>query len=429
MIIHKPVPLFFVPGLLCFAVFLSGCTPKENTQPVKPGPPAAVANALHETKLSTVFLTPEAEQRLGIVVVPVVEKEIKRHRVVGGEVILPPGQSATVTAPFNGTILKPEDEAELTPGMIVRQGQVIYRMLPMLAVEHETLTEVQQVQLAQSRTALKTLQIESQQRIKSAQVELDNAELELERAKQIFGDGAGSRQSVDTNEAKVELARQALQAAQESAGYLEKATLDASTVPLNALEIKSPLTGTLSNFISVPGQTVVQGGLLFNVTNLDSLWIRVPVYVGQLRGIDTGQTATIREFGQADMSKGDTVTPIIAPPSANPAAATVDLFYELKSPEAWIRPGHKVAVTMPLHTDASYRVVPWSAVVFDIYGGGWVCKRTAPQTYIRQRVEVEFVDKTGDEALAVLRRGPEAGAEIVTVGASELFSTEIGGFL
>ena len=413
--ITQPPPSCFVPGLICFALLLPGCKPKENGQSAKPAPPAVVTNAPKEAELSTVVLTPEAEQRLGIVTVPIAEKEIKRHRVIGGEVTLPPGQSAAVTAPFNGTILKPEGATELTPGMIVQEGEIIYRIVPMLTSE--------------ARTSMMSLQIEAQQRIESAQIELENAVLELKRAKQLFEDGAGSQQSVDTNEANVKLAQQALEGAKESARFLGTTTQEAATAPLDILEIKSPLTGTLSNFISVPGQTVVQGGLLFNVTNMDSLWIRVPVYVGQLRDIDTQQPATIREFGQADVSKGNTVTPITAPPSANPTAATVDLFYELKSPEAWIRPGHKVAVMMPLHTNASYRVAPWSAVVFDIYGGSWVYVQTASRTYIRQRVEVEFVDKSGDEPLAVLRSGPEVGAEIVTVGASEIFSTEIGGFL
>ena len=414
---------------LCSLVFfsLSGCFSQSKDAPAKPAPPAVVTNAPKEAALSTVVLSPEAEQRLGVVVVSVVEKDIKRHRMLGGEVVLPPGQSAAVTAPFNGTIMKPETTTELTPGMIVQHGQVVYRILPMLAVEHEALTEVQQVQLTQSRTALATLQIESQQRVKSAQVELENAIIELKRAQHLFEEKAGSKQLVDTNEAKVKLAQQALEAAKEGARYLEKATLDASAMTLEPLDIKAPLTGVLSNFVSVSGQTVVQGGLLFNVTNMDSLWIRVPVYVGQLREIDIGQSATIREFGRTDLSKGETVTPIIAPPSANPTAATVDLFYELKSPEAWIRPGHKVAVTIPLHDNASCRVVPWSAVVFDIYGGSWVYQRTAPQTYIRKRVEVEFVYKAETEYLAILRNGPEVGSEIVTDGAAEIFGTELGG--
>ena len=408
-------------------VILPGCIPAKKEQADKPAPPAVVTNAPKESALSTVVLSPEAEQRLGVVVVPVVENEIQRHRMLGGEVILPPGQSVAVTAPFNGTIAKPENTTELTPGMVVQRGDTVYQILPMLAVEHEALTEVQQVQLAQSRTALMTLQIESQQRIRSAQVELDNAVLELNRAQQLFADQAGSQQQVDANEVKVKLAQQALEAAQESAKYLEKATLDASAISLEPLDIKAPLTGILSNFASIPGQTVVQGSVLFNVTNMDSFWIRVPVYVGQLRDIDTQQPATVREFGQSDLSEGNSVTPIIAPPSANPTAATVDLFYKLKSPETWIRPGHKVAVTMPLNSNASYRVVPWSAVVFDIYGGSWVYQRMAPQTYVRQRVEIEFVDKTESNAFAAYQRGPAIGSEIVTDGAAEIFGTELGG--
>ena len=414
MALHSPHH-FFVLGLFALAVFGVGCVPKANKPPDKPAPAAVVSNAPKESQLSTVVLSPEAEQRLGVVVVPVAEREIKRHRVLGGEVILPPGQSVAVTAPFNGTILKPEGGSEIVPGIIVQQGQTIYRIVPMLAAE--------------ARTSMITSQIEMQQRVESAQIELENASMELKRARQLFEEGAGSQQKIDTNEVTVKLAQQALAAAQESARYLEQTTQNVSSAPLDSLEIRSPLTGVLSNFASIPGQTAVQGGLLFSVTNMDSLWIRVPVYVGQLRSIDTQQAAMIREFGQTDLSEGSRVTPILAPPSANPATATVDLFYELKSPEPWIRPGHKVAVTMQLHGNTTYRVIPWSAVIFDIYGGSWVYERTAPLTYVRQRVEIEFVDKTESVAVAVFLRGPAIDKDIVTDGASEIFGTELGGLL
>ena len=67
-------------------------------------------------------------------------------------------------------------------------------------------------------------------------------------------------------------------------------------------------------------------------------------------------------------------------------------------------------------------MVPWSAVIHDIYGGTWVYARTAPQVYSRIRVLVEYVD--GD--LAVIKDGPKLNSVVVTAGAAELFGTEVG---
>ena len=46
----------------------------------------------------------------------------------------------------------------------------------------------------------------------------------------------------------------------------------------------------------------------------------------------------------------------------------------------------------------------------------------APQVYTRRRVEVLHVVNS----LAVLGRGPAAGAKVVSAGAMELFGTEFG---
>jgi hypothetical protein len=60
--------------------------------------------------------------------------------------------------------------------------------------------------------------------------------------------------------------------------------------------------------------------------------------------------------------------------------------------------------------------------LYDIHGGTWVYEQTAPQTFVRRRVEVQFID----QERAILAQGPSAGAKIVTQGAAELFGTEFG---
>ena len=108
--------------------------------------------------------------------------------------------------------------------------------------------------------------------------------------------------------------------------------------------------------------------------------------------------------------------------TADPQAATVDLFYELANPDAKLRPGQRVSVELPTAVTSEDLVVPHAAILFDIYGGTWVYENVGPQQYVRQRVAVR--DVVGD--LAVLGRGLEPGAKVVTSGAAELFGTEFG---
>jgi len=66
--------------------------------------------------------------------------------------------------------------------------------------------------------------------------------------------------------------------------------------------------------------------------------------------------------------------------------------------------------------------VPYSSILYDMYGSAWVYQNTEPQVYVRRRVELNYVL----DELAILTRGPAVGARVVSAGAAELFGTEFG---
>jgi hypothetical protein len=68
----------------------------------------------------------------------------------------------------------------------------------------------------------------------------------------------------------------------------------------------------------------------------------------------------------------------------------------------------------------TYRVIPYSAVVYDNDGSTWAFVNTAPRTFVRQRITVGAIQGS----TAVLTAGPAAGAAVVTVAAPELLGTE-----
>jgi hypothetical protein len=71
---------------------------------------------------------------------------------------------------------------------------------------------------------------------------------------------------------------------------------------------------------------------------------------------------------------------------------------------------------------ASRKVVPYSALLYDVDGTSWVYTSTASLTFVRARVTVDFI--AGNTV--VLTDGPPSGTVIVTVGAPELFGAELG---
>lgn len=115
-------------------------------------------------------------------------------------------------------------------------------------------------------------------------------------------------------------------------------------------------------------------------------------------------------------------TPVKAPPSANAVAGTVDLYYLLDNGDRAFRIGERVSVDLPLSGRSEGLSVPSSALVRDAQGGEWVYQRTSANTFVRQRVEVGH--EMGGRAL--LARGLSPDAEVVSVGAAELFGIEFG---
>jgi hypothetical protein len=112
----------------------------------------------------------------------------------------------------------------------------------------------------------------------------------------------------------------------------------------------------------------------------------------------------------------------LAPPSANPATGTVDVYYEMDNRSPRSSPGQRVGVALPLASEAESLTAPWAAVLHDIHGGTWVYEQTGERTFVRRRVSVRHV--VGDTA--VLAAGPAVGARVVTAGAAELFGAETG---
>jgi hypothetical protein len=112
----------------------------------------------------------------------------------------------------------------------------------------------------------------------------------------------------------------------------------------------------------------------------------------------------------------------IEPPAAlvkdDPSLA---LFYSIDNRDASLTNGQRVLLEFPLAGGSPQRkLMPYSAVLYDVRGETWSYVRTAPLTFVRQRVSLDYID--GETA--VLLEGPAAGSEVVTTGATELFGTE-----
>ncbi len=387
--------------------WLVSAKPGDGGKTSPPPIPATVTKGFKEDQAATITLTSEAEARLAIKTGTIERKPMKRVRSFGGEVLVLPGHAVIVSAPLAGT-LKPIAGMNPIAGLAVVANKPVFQLVPLLDPG--------------ARANLAAASVDAEGQVKNADELLKAANIALDRAKNVLKGGAGSQKSVDDAQAVMEQAKQTLEAAKARSELFKKVVGNIETGTTNAIPIDAPQTGIIRVVSALPGQTVPAAAVLFEVIDIDRVWVRVPIYVGDLSEIDIAAEARI---GVLTDRPGNATRPakrIAAPPAANPIPGTADLIYELDNRETHYRPGERVGATLLLNDPAESLVVPWSAVVFDIHGGAWVYERTGERVYSRKRVVVRHV--TGDTA--VLDSGPATGSTIVTVGAAELFGTDAG---
>jgi membrane fusion protein, heavy metal efflux system len=370
-----------------------GCSRSSST-PVRHETPATVEHPRAEAELSTVRLTPEAVKRVGIETVVVKSEAAAATRTVGGEIVVPEGRGVVVTAPVAGTLT---GAATPRPGARLRRGDRLMAIAPLVPAERDQ-------------------RIEAQREVTVAEAQEVAARQRLQRLEQLLKDGAASVRSVEEALAQHQVAAAALTAARERLAGVSKNPVGAQ----GELIVSAPFDGVVQRIAAVPGQTVAAAATLLELAQVDTLWVRVPVYAGDARAVDDRQRVTVRRLGEtaAPMS----ATPVTAPLQGDPSAASVDFYYALTGRTGTLRPGERVLVELPLTSTEQGLVVPDTAVLYDIHGATWVYEDVGGNSYTRRRIEI--ARHAGDRA--VVRRGLAEGVKVVTAGAAELFGTEFG---
>jgi RND family efflux transporter MFP subunit len=377
--------------MVALVLAFSACNAEERG---KPAPPATVTGKKPENEIARVTLTAEAEQRLGLVVGEATLRPSSRTRSLGGDVLPSSGRSIVLVAPVAGKLAS---GATLAVGQTVRRGDPLFRLTPVATVDRDLkATAGRAVAVASSR--------------------LEAMELRLARAEKLLADGAGSARAAEEARADRDTAKAEVEAAKSRAGILDTSPLDSDV----AVTLRAPEDGVVRTVSALPASMVPAGGPLVEIVGTGALWVRVNVFVGDVRSIRHG-AARVRALTAKPSSADPEALPVEGPPTADPQTCSFDLYYALPK-DADFRPGERVAVTISYGQEAPAIHLPESAIVRDVTGGAWVYASAGEHVFERRRVEVESVA----EHEATIARGLAAGARIVTTGASELFGTEFG---
>lgn len=358
----------------------------------RPSPPKPHAQTISENDLQKVTLSAEAIARLGITEVVVEAKTLPETHVVGGEVVVPSGGALQLTAPVAATVV----QRSKSVGSNVKRGDALAVLAPLAPVDRD-------VQAQAARNASTT------------ESRLQAAEQQLTRVERLLAEGAGSAKLVEQAKADRDVAKADVAAAKQRLSNMNDQPLSADVTVV----IRAPHDGVVRQVGVSPSQIVAAGTMLFEVVGSSAFWVRVPLFAPEARRVRQDAAARVSAIG-ATAPPLDAL-PAHAPQLADPVTATLDLFYELPAPHD-LRPGERVDVELTYLGAASSLTVPASAIVRDATGGAWVYRVLGERLFARQRVEVQRVQG----GVAVLSKGTEEGARIVSVGAGELFGVEFG---
>ncbi len=396
-------PLVLIAGILFMIIFpgLSGCKGK-NKDNVSAEKPAEVTNQVNENTLTTLHLSTEAENRLGIETRKAELKIIPQKLEVGGEIIAPPGQEVKVIAPVKGTVIGTEKGYFPVVGSLIRKGETAMRIV-VLPPEIDI--------------------ISASEDLKVKQAEYDVALAEVKRAEKLLDNKAISEKNYESAWAVLVKAEASLKAAKSRSNLYLGVDLNTDVKDLSTYIVESPVSGIIQNINVTQGQSVPVSAVLFEVSPTYRFWVRVPVYSGDLLKVDQKKEAYISVTGTGTEPVFLFAKPVSGPLRSDPSNVSSDLYYEVDNKEGMLRVGQKIMVIISLKNAVESLIVPYSSIIYDMYGGNWVYIRSEPSVYVRKRVELSHVN----DELAVLLRGVSPGDEVVFRGAAELYGTEFGG--
>ena len=159
--------------------------------------PAKTTHPVSEADLNTIELTKDAVHRLGLQTEVVAMRAMPRMRAYGADLMLPAGASIIVSAPLAGTLQFQSGEAFPHIGQLVTEGESLLHLMPMLSPEREVLTPAERIRFAEARNAVAQSQNDADAQVQQSMVQVEAAQIALERAERLLKDKSGTVRTVD----------------------------------------------------------------------------------------------------------------------------------------------------------------------------------------------------------------------------------------
>jgi len=315
----------------------------------------------------SVELNEQEQKVIGVETAEVKRQTIRKEIVAPGKVVEPETGIGAISARIGGRIEKL---------LINITGETVDRGQPVaLIYSPEVFTAGEEYRLA----------LENRQRLgasKEAQAISDADEL------------------VRASRRRLELWGVSAQQIEEIASAAEKAV---------QITTYSPVSGVITKRNVAEGQYIKEGDVLFEVTDLSTVWVQADIFESDIPLVQTEQRAKIR----APTLGGGSVQGIVdfLQPAVDPQNRTMRARIQVPNPEMRLRPGMFVQVSLERSLGGDVVSVPRSAVL-DTGKEKVVYVAKGKGVFEKRSIEASMA---GDEFYAVTR-GIKAGERVVTHG-------------
>jgi multidrug efflux pump subunit AcrA (membrane-fusion protein) len=311
---------------------------------------------------------------------PVQVEEARRgpiDHVVMADAVLYPVNQANVTAKISA----PVKRVLVNRGDHVKAGQLVAELesRDLAASVGESKGLLEQAQANYSTTTGATVvddKVKAQADVSSAQQALEAAKKVYDSRVDLVKQGALAQKLAD--DAKVALVqaqstfdtaqrhlqtlnqvgqREQIRAAQAQVDAA-KAHLENSSAQLSYAEIRSPISGIVSDRPVYPGEMPASGTALLSIVDVSQLVARANIPVKDAAAIKVGRPATILS---ADGDIAGKVT--VVSPAVDPSTTTVEVWVQAANPGEKLKPGGTVHLSIKAETLQDVVIVPSAALL------------------------------------------------------------------
>jgi multidrug efflux pump subunit AcrA (membrane-fusion protein) len=375
----------------------------------------------------------ETEKKEDVVVSVKVEKAEKGPiaKEVSAIGTVAPVEQSTVSASISAQIT----QMRLLKNEFVRKGEVlaILASKDLLAQRNEA-----QAALDEAKLNLETVQkvtipqttAQAEKELSDAKATVDNKRAVYERRKDLYAKGGLSLKELEASKLELTNAENALRLAQKNADLNKNAAnpnaraiaqskikqaqdhLSALDVQAKLAEIRSPISGIVTDQFQFEGEFAASGAKLLTIADLGEVFVKAQFADSVVADLKVGDAVTVRSADAPDEEMNGKVTLISR--SADPQNRTVEVWARFGNPRGLLKVNGSAQFVVSSEPAEDAVVIPLSAVTLDASNADEGTVMTVDEESVAHETKVKIGIRQSGKVQIL--EGLEGGETVVTEG-------------